>query len=150
MKEGSDSLPKASPVRKRSTALPLFTAHRMASGMPISEAHHFGDDHELERHRQAVGHRGEHGLAGAEGAAEVAVQHVPQPDAVALPDRQVEPHLGAQRRDLLGRRLVAQHRIGEIARQQRGDQEGEQRDGKQDRQQIKQPPSADEAEPGRT
>ena len=36
MKDGSESLPKARPVRKRSTALPLFTAHRMASGMPIT------------------------------------------------------------------------------------------------------------------
>ena len=35
MKDGSDSLPKASPVRKRSGPLPLFTAHRMARGMPI-------------------------------------------------------------------------------------------------------------------
>ena len=36
MNDGSDSLPKASPVRNRSSALPLFTAHRMASGMAIS------------------------------------------------------------------------------------------------------------------
>src|SRR5258705_195346 len=40
-----------------------------------------------------------------------------------------------------GTRLVAQHRVGKIARQQGGDQEGEQCDGKQDRQQVKQPPS---------
>ena len=38
MNGGSDSLPKARPVRKRSVALPFFTAHRMASGMAISSA----------------------------------------------------------------------------------------------------------------
>ncbi len=56
--DGSDSLPKASPVKKRSSAVPLFTAHRMASGMAITSASTTADDHELERHRQAVGHRG--------------------------------------------------------------------------------------------
>ena len=107
--------------------------------MAIRSASDLGHHHQLERHRQAAERRPSTGLAGAERAAEVAVQDAPQPMQVAPPDRPIEPHLGAQRRHLLGRRLVAQHRVGEIARQQRGDQEGEQRDGEQDRQQVDEP-----------
>ncbi len=64
---------------------------------------------------------------------------------VTPPDRLIEPHVMAQRRDFIRRRLIAQDHVGEIARQQRGDQEGQQRYGDQNRHQVKEP-SGDEAQ----
>ncbi len=105
----------------------------------------FSQQHQLDRHRQAFTHGLQHGLPGSERTAEIALQHMTEPAQIAPPDRLVEPHVMAQRRHLVGRRLVAEDDVSEIARQQRGDQEGQQRDRNQHRHQI-QEPSRDESE----
>ena len=136
---------RPSPVMKRSNAPPLFAAQTMASGTPITSpvisASTISSIDTGRRSATACSTV----CAGAERAAEIALQHVAEPAEVAPPDRQIEPHVVAQRRNVLRRRLIAEDHVGEIAGQQRGDQEGEQGDGKQDRQQIEQP-SDDEAE----
>lgn len=104
------------------------------------EADELGHQHQFERDRNALGDRLQHGLPGAERAAEITLQHVAEPAQITPPQRLVEPHVTAQCGDILRRRLVTEDDIGEIARQQRGDQEGEQRDGKQYRQDGQQPP----------
>ena len=76
---GTDSMPKAVPVMKRSNAPPLRTAQAMASGMPIASAAELGQEHQLERYRQPFGDGLQHGLPGAERSAEIALQHMAEP-----------------------------------------------------------------------
>ena len=49
--------------------------------------------HQLDRYRQALGDGLQHGLAGAERAAEIALQHIAEPAQIAPPDRLVQPHV---------------------------------------------------------
>ena len=139
MKFGIDSLAKAMPVMKRSKVPPLRTAHWMAKGMPIKSAaisaSSISSRETGKRARMAPQHR----LAGPERPAEVALQDAAEPTQVAPPDRLIEPHVATQGRDRLGRRLIAQHGMGEIAGQQRRDQERQQRDGEQHGHQIAEP-----------
>ena len=72
-------MPKALPVMKRSKALPLRTAQAMARGTPMARPASLGKEHQFERHRQPLGDRLQHGLAGAERAAEIALQDVTEP-----------------------------------------------------------------------
>jgi hypothetical protein len=64
---------------------------------------------------------------------------------IAPEDRLIELQLLAQGGDRLRRRLIAEDRVGEVAGQQRGDQEREQRDRQQHRDEMQQL-AADEAE----
>ena len=122
-------------------ALPLFTAHRMASGMLIGQRRSSSastissSDTGRRVEQSARQHRSRR--CGTE-RPRSPCRTPPQPEQVALPQIGWSRPSLAQSRHVLGRRLIAQHGIGEIARQQRGDQEGQQRDGEQDRQQIEQ------------
>ena len=106
---------------KRSKALPLRTAQSDGKRNADGEANDLGQQHQLDRNRQPLGHRLQHGLPGAERPSKIALQHVAEPAEIAPPDRLIEPHVMAQRRDFLRRRLIAQDHVSEIARQQRGD-----------------------------
>ncbi|MGC0388371.1 hypothetical protein ACVIVD_003335 [Bradyrhizobium liaoningense] len=111
------------------------------NGNADQEPDEFGHQHQLKRDRDALGDCLQHSLPGAKRTAEIALQHVAEPAQVTPPQRLIQPHVTAQRRDILRRRLIAEDDEGEIARQQRGDQEGEQRDGQQNRQDGKEPPN---------
>ena len=102
---------KAVPVMKRSNGPPLRAAQTIASGTPIDERTELRQQHQLDRYRQPFGHRLQHRLAGAEGAAEIALQHMAEPDEITLPDRLIQAHVSPQRSQILRRRLVGKDRM---------------------------------------
>src|SRR5262249_46016286 len=70
--------------------------------------------------------------------AEVASDHVPEPDEVALVERPVQPELLAHRLDLVRRRLRPQDDQRRVARDQVRHQEGQERDQQDDRDHVQQ------------
>src|SRR5579883_1769484 len=119
-REDAEGEPGDGLVERRARAHGTENAERHADEEPAQ----FGDHHELDRHGKPVGDRMEHRLAGAVRGAEIAGQDAAEPMEILPPERQIEAEFLVQRRDILRRRLVAEHRDREIARQQRGDEEG--------------------------
>ena len=85
---------------------------------------HGDRDGVLVAHRHHVHHRH---VAG-ERDAQIAAHEVAEPIPVLLPQRQVEAQAGAQRRDVLRRRLLAQPDLRRVARQHLGAEKDDDRD----------------------
>src|ERR1700730_17431720 len=138
IKGGTERRPKAMPETARSKPEPGRTAQRMASGTPISRP----PSSAMTRSSSETGRRpaagGNNLSPGRGGEAEIAFEHRAQPLEIALPQRQVEAELLMECRYRLGRRLVAEHGDGEIARQQVGDQKAERRNRQDDGKEIEQ------------
>ena len=106
-------------------------------------------DRERQQHRrerqldgrwQALGDDVEDGAAMEEAATEITMRGAPGEGREALDDGQIEAHIMAQRRDLLGRgALIAEHDLNGIAGRRQGHREGDERGSKQHRQEVQEP-----------
>jgi hypothetical protein len=77
-----------------------------------------GADRQSERRLDPLGDQLGHGFLEEEALAEIAPQHVADPDGELRPDRLVQPELGADGVDLVGGRVVAGDHRRRIARRQ--------------------------------
>ncbi len=104
---------------------------------PMREPDHERQRHGEQRQHRRVGQRAEHlqrhRPLGRDRAAEITVQHVPQPDDVLHRDRPVEAVGVLDDRDRLRRRVRRQHRLQRVARRQIHQREADDADPERDR-----------------